>query len=255
MHTRFYTLAIVLLLTGVLTTACTSGVPETAPVTLAGGAQPEQEQTPTESSLPSGDPNRPVTNEGTPEDVVVPDTQDTTVSPVPEGGEMVPGSAPEATMIPGTASEEETPVTWQSYRNEEFQFKLQYPSVYTLVDPLDTADWDPAPLAQVLFQDQNLAQGETAAFEVPQFAVRVFDNSSQTPLRDWLERNNLVNREGGQEIEPFTVGGVEGLRVCEMTLIAPNCFIYVSHAMYVYQLTPLGEYSDPMIASFKFTQE
>lgn len=147
---------------------------------------------------------------------------------------------------------EEREVDWLVYRNEEFGFQIRYPSVYVLVPaPEPEEGQKPAPLAEFLFQDRELAASESAAMEPPQFAIRVFANEEGLSVSTWLQQSEVLGEEGFQ-VEPFSLSGVEGVRVTSQFLIAPGQHIYVAKGKYIYQLTPLGQYSNQMLASFTF---
>lgn len=250
MDARWACIALLLLLAVVFTAACAMGASETAPALADDGGAVQQA---TAASLPD-DPDGSMLDQGDANTIVSPDIQDTTLSPVPDDdmpGE-VPGGAGEDAVLPGEIGEEEADVTWQIYHSATFMFVVAYPSVYVIVDAPDGAELMPQPVAQVHFQDRVLAEGDTAQFEPPQFAVDVFDNSAQVPLLEWLEQHELVGSETGWEHEAYMVGGVEGVRVCTRLMIAPNCFVYVANGGYVYRLTPLGTYGDEMVTRFRF---
>jgi hypothetical protein len=50
------------------------------------------------------------------------------------------------------------------------------------------------------------------------------------------------------------VGGLEGLRLTDQTLLAPNTFYYVARGPFVYRFTPLGGLSSQMLATVRFTR-
>ena len=138
---------------------------------------------------------------------------------------------------------------WQIYRNEQYGFEVRYPPNYVVVESSDQPQ--PVPLLQVWFQERSLAGSQTEYVQPPQFAIVVFDNPSQESLPAWLQKN--VARAGAAfDSEEVTVGGQKGVRLTTPLLLAPNTFIYVARGPFVYRLTPLGEFSDQMIGSFRF---
>jgi hypothetical protein len=87
--------------------------------------------------------------------------------------------------------------------------------------------------------------------EPPQFAIRVFANDEGLSVDQWLRQSEVL---GGEEfqVEAYSLGGVEGVRLTSRLLLAPGQHIYVAKGRYIFQLTPLGEYSNQMLASFAF---
>ena len=163
-----------------------------------------------------------------------------------EGSEPSSGAGGDA-----ATPDEQGPVDWQTYCDGQFGFCIQYPEVYVIMPPARQDDQlAPRPLAEVLFQDRQLAAGDTAELEPAQFAVRVFDNAAELPIKEWLDTTILVGGEEGWTLTPYR----SGLHVCTRLMLAPNCFFYLPQKNYVVQLTPLGEYSDAMLASFEFTK-
>ncbi len=150
---------------------------------------------------------------------------------------------------PSTRATEVTKSTnWQTYRNEEFGFEIQYPKAYIIIEHNELSEQlNPRPLIEVLFQDQNLAQSEI--LEPAQFSVRVFANQKHLSVKKWVKTHILISGEEGWEI---TKQGT-GIQACSQFLMAPGCFVYFIKENYVYELTPFGPHSDEMLVSFKFT--
>jgi hypothetical protein len=144
---------------------------------------------------------------------------------------------------------------WKVYRNDTYGYKISYPPSYVILpDSIalqGAGDQDPQPLHQVWFQDKQLAEGETAAMEPPKFAIEVFDNKANRPTKQWLGEEGLL--EGFQEVEAYTLAGVEGVRVRSMLLMAPNEHIYLPRGNQIFKLTPLGRLAEKMLATFNFT--
>lgn len=138
---------------------------------------------------------------------------------------------------------------WQIYRNEQYGFEVRYPPNYVIVESRDQPQ--PVPLLQVWFQERGLAEVQTEYVQPPQFAIAVFDNPSQETLADWL-RKNVARTGAAFDSEPIIVGGLKGAHLTSSLLLAPNTFIYVARGSFVYRLTPLGEFSEQMIATFVF---
>ncbi|MBC7224433.1 MAG: hypothetical protein H5T59_09215, partial [Anaerolineae bacterium] len=221
-----------------------AGTPQ-APAALSEGAE---KATPADMGRSPGDEEVEEDLPGA-EDVVT-STGERIVSEEGEAGGM--GKAAGGDVGREAQVEEARQVDWLVYRNEEFGFQIRYPSVYILAPaPAPEEGQEPQPLAEFLFQDRELAASETAAMEPPQFAIRVFANEEGLPVERWLQQSEALGEEGFQ-VEPFSLGGVEGVQVTSQFLIAPGQHVYVAKGKYVFQLTPLGPYSNQMLASFAF---
>lgn len=148
----------------------------------------------------------------------------------------------------GLAQEEQQPVVvnWLSYQDRNFDYSIDYPDSYLVLtdEGLATAS-QPGLLSIVRFIDQKLAGVDTADLEIPQFTIEVFDTGDQT-LEQFVDSHHARG-----ELEVYQVGDLSGFRVQLQQLIAPNQFIYLTNNGYVFRLTPLGEYSQKMLASFK----
>jgi len=106
----------------------------------------------------------------------------------------------------------------------------------------------PSLVQRVRFLDAELARGDTADVEPPQFSIEVFDNPSPLPLGQWLDVNN-ASKGSREEIE---IDSVSCTQVTLPILMAPNQFIYCAFKDHVYKFTPLGLFSQDMLKSFKF---
>ena len=146
-----------------------------------------------------------------------------------------------------TLEEENQPtVSWLIYQDQDFHFSIAYPDSYTILPALNSsAAGGPKLLHQLRFLDHQLASGDTADFEIPNFTIEVFDLGSLT-LEKFLEQHlEIGNRE------PVRLGKLNGIRVSLDQLIAPNQFYYFADQGLVYKLTPLGEYGQQMLESFQ----
>jgi hypothetical protein len=137
-------------------------------------------------------------------------------------------------------------VSWLTYRDQAYSFSIDYPDTYTILpetEPLNNAD--PELIQRVRFLDAQLAAGDTAELEPPNFTIGIYALGDQT-LEAFIN-----NDEDRGEREAYTLGNLSGFRVHFKQLIAPNEFFYFSEHGYVYKLTPLGLYSQEMLHSFQ----
>jgi hypothetical protein len=138
------------------------------------------------------------------------------------------------------------PVNWLKYHDQAFSFTINYPETYTILpESAKSMGGDPAKVYQVRFLENQLAMGDTAEFEIPNFTIAVFELGNQS-----LE-TFVAKEEGGGERESFSIGNLTGFRVSFKQLIAPGEFYYFAGNGYVYKLTPLGPYSQEMLQSFQ----
>ncbi|MGB6176839.1 MAG: hypothetical protein WBF43_11020 [Methylocella sp.] len=146
------------------------------------------------------------------------------------------------------------PSGWQAYRNDQYSVELRYPPDYAVVTPRDQPQLRPAPLLRVWFKEGSLVNSPIADREPPQFALDVYDNASRQTLDAWLAGGGVTRNFARLTTQTVQVGGVEGLRLTDQTLLAPNTFYYVARGPFVYRFTPLGGLSGQMLATVRFTR-
>ena len=137
-------------------------------------------------------------------------------------------------------------VDWLTYLDTAFKFSIDYPEFYVILpetEPLNHID--STLVHRVRFQDVDLAEGDTAEYEIPKFTIEIFDLGSQS-LDSFLE-----NKVTGAELETIRIGELDGYKVSLNLLRAPNNHYYFPGNGMVYRLTPLGNYDDEMLESFK----
>jgi hypothetical protein len=150
---------------------------------------------------------------------------------------------------PGESTLEEAiqpAVSWITHQDQDHSFSIIYPDTYAILpDENPSAEAGPRLIHMIRFLDRQLASGDTADLEIPNFTIQIYDLgnlSLDTFLDEYFE---LGNRE------PFSLGGLYGIRVFFDQMIAPSEFYYFADQNHVYKLTPMGEYSQEMLESFK----
>lgn len=165
----------------------------------------------------------------------------TSAAPGVEPG-MIESKSPSGMSL---ESEVESGISWLTYQDQDFPYSIAYPDTYVILPAeIQSGTAGPELLHQVRFLDHQLASGDTADLEIPNFRIEIFDlgnRTLETFLDDEFDRGNR---------EPFNQEGIIGLRVFLDQMIAPNEFYYFTHQNHVYKLTPIGEYSQEMLASF-----
>ena len=99
-------------------------------------------------------------------------------------------------------------VNWLIYLDPTYKFSLEYPENYVILaenEPLGLSD--PNLKYRVRFQDPELAEGDTAQYEIPKFTIVVFDLGSQS-LESFL--NSKAN---GSEREAIRIGDLTGIKI------------------------------------------
>jgi hypothetical protein len=137
-------------------------------------------------------------------------------------------------------------VAWNTFTENNYKFSIAYPQHFVILPEIDLLkNIDQDLLFRVRFQDKELAEGDTADLEIPQFSVEVY-----TATTDTLEAF-LKQRTPDASYEEFHLGDLVGYKVVLARLIAPNEFYFFLAHGYVYKLTPLGEYGLEMLQTFK----
>ncbi|MBY8999225.1 MAG: hypothetical protein KGD60_16075, partial [Candidatus Thorarchaeota archaeon] len=78
-------------------------------------------------------------------------------------------------------------VSWLTYQDQDFHFSIAYPDTYTILPAQNSSAAGGPELLHVLrFLDHQLASGDTAEYEIPNFTIEVFDLGSLT-LEKFLE--------------------------------------------------------------------
>jgi len=149
---------------------------------------------------------------------------------------------------PDGGDEMNKPVNWLTYSDTKFGFSISYPDAYILLPEADLPkDGAPGLVYRVRFLNSDLATSDTANLQPPDFSIALFENPSAIPLNAWVDAN--APKGSTEEIK---LNDVSCLKVTMTTLMAPNQFYFCAWNRYIYQLTPLGQYAEAMLESFKF---
>jgi hypothetical protein len=96
----------------------------------------------------------------------------------------------------------------------------------------------------------TMAAGDLAGIEPPDLEVRVYQAGGVDSLKNWLVSVGFASADGGAVVQPYQTASISGLKVCQSTMIAPGCSVYVLRNGRVYQLTPLSREGEAMIKTF-----
>jgi hypothetical protein len=139
---------------------------------------------------------------------------------------------------------------WIDYKDAQFGFTVVYPDTFVILEETEDLSAINATLAgRVRFQTRDLAKGDTAALELPQFEIEVYDNVNNLSLGDYIDQYS----EPGERTE-YEINGLKGFEVAIDHPLTPNVFYYFAHEDYVYKLIPLGQYSENILESFQISQ-
>jgi hypothetical protein len=145
-----------------------------------------------------------------------------------------------------------TPAGWQTHTDAVYGFAVDYPPDHVILpEPAGPTDTRPATLRRVRFQTKQIAAGQFADLEPAILTIQVMERDRRQTLREWLQASRRL--PAGAAVSPVQVAGAyEGVRIRLAHMLAPNEFVYLAGADYVYGLTPLGDRSEQMLASFRF---
>jgi hypothetical protein len=138
------------------------------------------------------------------------------------------------------------------YVDPTYGFSLRYPQGFVVQsqDVTKFAQFTPTPVASIFFMNPTMAAGGLAGIEPPDLDVRVYDVGAVESLQRWLVARGFASADNGATLRPYQTGSVSGLKVCQLTLLAPGCSVYVLHSGRVYQLTPISQEGEVMIETF-----
>jgi predicted small lipoprotein YifL len=177
----------------------------------------------------------------------------TNVGSIDPSGTNIPAGADDGTPGSSEASqtggdEMNTPANWLTYLDPKFGFSISYPDAYVLLPEAELPkDGAPGLVHRVRFLNSDLAKSDTANLQPPDFSIALFENPSAIPLNTWVDAN--APKGSTEEIK---LNDVSCLKVTMTTLMAPNQFYFCAWNSYIYQFTPLGQYAEDMLKSFKF---
>jgi hypothetical protein len=138
------------------------------------------------------------------------------------------------------------------YVDPTYGFSIAYPKGF-VVQPQDVsklAQFTPTPVASIFFMNPTMAAGDLAGIEPPDLEVRVYQVGAVDSLKSWLVSVGFASADNGAVGQPYCNALVSGLKVCQSTMIAPGCSVYVLRSGRVYQLTPISLEGEAMIETF-----
>ncbi len=153
-----------------------------------------------------------------------------------DGGKQAPGS-----------DQPSPPQGWTTYFDRTHGFSIGHPKGF-IVQPNDVSKFTPAPVATIFFMSPTMAKGALAGVEPPDLELRIYKAGAASSLKTWLTAVGFLN--DGTTSQSYRNANVSGLKVCQLTLIAPGCSVYVLHDGRVHQLTPSSQEGEAMLETF-----
>lgn len=147
--------------------------------------------------------------------------------------------------------------TRKIYVDSTFGFQINYPHDF-VVRPQNVvrlAEFTPIPAASIFFMNPTMAAGDLAGIEPPDLEVRVYQVGVVNSLTSWLLSVGFTSADNSTVIQTYRNSGVTGLKVCQSTMLAPGCSVYVLHRDHVYQLTAISVEGETMINTFQFVEK
>ena len=144
----------------------------------------------------------------------------------PGAGESVAGETGKQTPSPGLSV---PPAGRTAYVDPTYGFIISYPNGF-VVQPQDVsklAQFTPTPVASIFFMNPTMAAGDLAGVEPPDLEVRVYQAGAVDSLKSWLVSVGFASVDSGAVAQPYRNASVSGLKVCQSTMIAPGCSVYV----------------------------
>lgn len=140
---------------------------------------------------------------------------------------------------------------WALYVDPTHGFSIRYPDGFKvrIQDVSRLGHFTPKPKTSVFFMNPTMAAGDLAGIEPPDLEVRVYEAGPVDSLGKWLVSVGFA-AGGAASTQPYSSRGFNGMKVCQSTMIAPGCSIYVLHHGFVYQLTPISVEGEAMIETF-----
>jgi hypothetical protein len=156
---------------------------------------------------------------------------------------------------PGTVQTQPVPSGWSTYFDSAYGFSVAYPSnfVIGLPDSSLLTSLVPAPNASVYFANPNIAESALAGNDAPDLEVRVFESGPLSSLESWMNSVGVIAAGDGKTTRPYQNASASGLEVCESTMLAPGCTIFIAGNERVYQLRFTTLEGEMMAGSFSLT--
>lgn len=161
------------------------------------------------------------------------------VTPHPRGGSSRPSATPTTTSTPAPASSQ-SPLSWATYINGTYQYRIEYPSTGRLTESTGRLDEHSVPRLQetsILFAQEFETDG--GGRDEFGFSITIYDNPATLTSQHWaLQQWNADVIRKQQEI---IVSGLPGYELKVFEIDRTGVYIYLSTGMRLYKIS----YWDP----------
>jgi hypothetical protein len=156
-----------------------------------------------------------------------------------------------------TVESQSVPSGWTTYIDSTYGFSVAYPSNFVISHPDNSllTPLIPTPNASVYLADPNIAESALAGIDAPNLEVRIFETGLISSLDSWLNSAGALVPGDGKTTRPYRNASVSGLEVCESTMVAPGCTIFIAGNNRVFQLRFTTLEGETMAASFSLTPQ
>ncbi|MCC8996880.1 MAG: hypothetical protein LM517_07505 [Nitrosomonas sp.] len=164
-------------------------------------------------------------------------------------------SVPNSTQERIDASNIPSAKNWEIYSDSQGQFKLSYPNDFVAVERKqhELNKFTPPPQFAIIFMNNMMASSQFARIEPADLEIKAYRLSTQQTLNEWLESTGFAHGESGSKIRHFQTKHFHGLEVCNSTMAAPGCSVYVINANFIFQLTPASQSGQAMMESLELS--
>lgn len=172
------------------------------------------------------------------------------VTPGPEPGEAGASAPVNASPIPTVLGVQEMS-NWQLHTDPRYRYSISYDPRLSVrqLNASELAALDPVPLGAINFEQGSSSVPGIAPLVI---SVKIFQNSKNEPLDEWLRTTGLLQDQGSQVIEQYRGRFVTGIKVISLNFMAPGWSVLIARSDLVFQLTPIGEEGEAMLDTFRF---
>lgn len=165
------------------------------------------------------------------------------------------GSSEAGQSEPGEGDTQSYPQGWTTYTDSAYGFSLEYPQSFQVAQasPALFSQLAVPPAASVYIMDPAIAESALAGTDAPDLEIRIHESGQIASLESWLATVGLTTADA-PSAEVYQGASASGLKVCESTMIVPNCSVFFAGNGRVYQLRPLTQEGETMVSTFRLTQ-
>lgn len=172
-------------------------------------------------------------------------------SRIEEGYVVRRGTSPTGT--PANSEGSAVPQRWNSYTNEEFGLKFQYPPSLTVIEDQDAETQTLLLRVRVIGSEHAdpLLRDRLPGY----FEVDVFSNPREVSVEDWLDTHGWpFGDKRDSTISSTQVSGTLAHEVTTGKMMGPNRYVYLVANGLLLRLAPIGSDSEAIMNSFRLLE-